>query len=135
MEWVFTYGDIVNLHLNNEFYTETDQVEIENVETIRKDEKVLVAQPSESYLPRQARNVIKKFLQNNGVQQPQIMMISRKKAGAVIQELAFNLFAEDFSSHDDLNDLMQELSWFLPRHYIILSVPRSSNLAAHFEDL
>lgn len=61
VEWVFSYGDIVNLHLNKEFYTETGNVEIENEETIKKDEKVLMAQPSESYLPKQTRKVIKKF--------------------------------------------------------------------------
>ena len=51
VDWVFSYGDIVNLHLNKEFFTKTDNVELENVVTIKKEEKVLLAQPSESYLP------------------------------------------------------------------------------------
>lgn len=135
VEWVFSYGDLVNLHLNNEFYSETDNVEIKNEETINKDEEILVAQPSETYLPKKTRAVIKKYLQANGIRQPKIMMICRKIEGTVIQKLAFNIFKEDFPTTSQLNNLMQQLSWFLPRHYIILSVPKNSNLTSHFENL
>lgn len=135
VEWVFSYGDIVNLHLNKEFYTVKDDIEIKNVETIEKDEKILIAQPSENYLPKETRSVIKKHLQANGIKQPKIMMICREIEGTVIQELAFNIFREDFSSTDQLNNIMQQLSWFLPRHYIILSVPKNSNLTKHFGNL
>jgi hypothetical protein len=135
VEWVFSYGDIVNLHLNKEFYTVTDNIEIKNEETIKNDEEILIAQPSETYLPKETRAIIKKHLQANGIKQPKIMMICRKVDGTVIQELAFNIFREDFSSIDQLNNLMRQLSWFLPRHYIILSVPKNSNLTKNFDNL
>lgn len=50
-EWVFTYGDIVNLHLNNGFFSVTEDAAIENIEftknvgVIKKAEKVMIAQP------------------------------------------------------------------------------------------
>ena len=135
VEWVFSYGDIVNLHINKEFYTEIDRSEIKNEETLEKNEEILIAQPSEEYLPKHARNVIKKHLLNKGIRKPKIMMICRKVEGSVIQELAFNVFREDFSSTDELNILMRQLSWFLPRHYIVLSVPKNSDLTKHFDNL
>lgn len=135
VDWVFSHGDIVNLHLNNEFYSKTDNIEIKNEETIKKNEEVLIAQPSESYLPKLTRNNIKNHLLKSGIKQPKIMMICRKTEGEVVQELAFNIFREDFSSTDQLNNLMRQLTWFVPRHYIILSVPKNSSLTKHFEDL
>ena len=36
VDWVFSYGDIVNLYLNNEFFTKTDIIEIQKEVTIKK---------------------------------------------------------------------------------------------------
>ena len=135
VDWVFSYGDIVNLHLNKEFFTKTDTVELENVETIKKDEKVLLAQPSESYLPRQTRQALKVFLQSVGIKKPKIMMVCRTIEGQVIQELAFNVFPEDFPSTEHLNYRLKQISWFLPRHYVVLALPKSSNFTSNFSDL
>lgn len=135
VDWVFTYGDIVNQFLRNEFYTKSDGVEIQNIEVITEDQKVLVAQPSELYLPKQTRNVLKSFLQNIGIANPKIMLISRPVDGTMVQELAFNIYREDFETDKHLNYYLQQLSWFLPRHYIILSVPKNSDLASGFMDL
>ena len=77
VDWVFSYGDIVNLHLNNELSTKTDTVEIANEVTIEKDEKVLIAQPSESFLPSQARQALRTFLKSIGIKRPKIMMVCR----------------------------------------------------------
>lgn len=135
VDWVFSYGDIVNLHLNKEFFSKTDTVEIENEVTIKKDEKVLIAQPSESFLPGQARQCLKAFLQSIGIKRPKIMMVCRTIDGQVIQELAFNIFREDFQSLDQLNYRLKQISWFLPRHYVVLSMPKYTNFTSHFADL
>ena len=134
-DWVFSYGDIVNLHLNKEFFTKTDTVKLANVETLKKDEEVLLAQPSESYLPRQARQVLKTFLQSVGNKKPKIMMLCRVIEGQVIQELAFNFFPEDFPSTEHLNNRLNQISWFLPRHYVVLALPKNSYLASNYTDL
>lgn len=134
-DWVFSYGDIVNLHINKEFYTQIDTVQLQKEEQVNESERILVAQPSESYLPGQTRQVLKSFLQSTGVKRPKVMLISRTVQGKVIQQLAFNVFREDFRSADELNDRLQQISWFLPKHYIILSVPRKSGFAKDFADL
>jgi len=134
-DWVFSYGDIVNLHLNKEFFTKTDNVKIQNEEVIKKKEQVLLAQPSESYLPKLTRQTLKTFLQSTGIKSPKIMMVCRTIEGQVIQELAFNIFREDFQSIDELNYRLNQISWFLPRHYIILSLPKKSDFIKNFADL
>ena len=135
VDWVFSYGDIVNLHLNKDFLTKTDTLEIQNEEIIKKDEKILLAQPSESFLPRQARQALKAFLQSIGIKRPKIMMVCRTIDGQVIQELAFNIFREDFQSTEHLNYRLKQISWFLPRHYVVLSLPKDSNFTRNFADL
>jgi hypothetical protein len=135
VDWVFSYGDIVNLHLNKEFFTKANNVEIQNEVIIKKNEQVLLAQPSETYLPRQARQILKSFLQNMGIKRPKIMMVCRTIDGQVIQELAFNIFREDFQSIDQLNYRLNQISWFLPKHYIVLSLPKHSNFTSNFADL
>ena len=135
VDWVFSYGDIVNLHLNNELSTKTDNVQIENEVTLQKDEKILLAQPSESFLPTKARQNLKSFLQSIGIKRPQIMMVCRTIDGQVIQELAFNIFREDFQSLEQLNFRLKQISWFLPRQYVVLSLPKNSNFNSNFTDL
>ena len=135
VDWVFSYGDIVNLHLNNELFTKTDTVEIENEVTLKIDEKMLIAQPSESFLPNQARQALKAFLKSTGIKRPKLMMVCRTIDEQVIQELAFNIFREDFKSLDQLNYRLKQISWFLPRHYVVLSVPNESSFTKHFADL
>lgn len=135
VDWVFSYGDIVNLHINKELSTKTDNLQIENEVTIQKDEKVLLAQPSESFLPKQARQNLRTFLQSIGIKRPQIMMVCRTIEGQVIQELAFNVFREDFQTTEQLNFRLKQISWFLPRHYVVLSLPKNSNFNSNFADL
>ncbi len=134
-DWVFSYGDIVNLHLNNEFYTAAPVVNLEKTETIREEEQVLVAQPSESYLPGSTRQVLRSFLQSIGVKDPGIMMVCRTTAEGALQELAFNIFPDDFPSPDHFNYRLQQISWFLPRHYIVIAFSRDAALANNFAPL
>ena len=132
-EWVFSYGDIVNLHLRDEFYSKTEGIDIQNKEVLTEDEEVLIAQPSEEYLPWVNRNNIKKYLKSIGVETPGMILVCRKKNSSIIMELAFNLFQEDFETTEELNQQLHRLSWFLPSHYIILSVSRSNEF--EFVDL
>lgn len=135
VDWVFSYGDIVNLHLNKEFFTKTPPVVIQNEMTIKEDEQILLAQPSESFLPGQTRQALRSFLQSIGIKRPKVMMVCRTIDGHVVQELAFNIFREDFQSVEQLNYRLSQISWYLPRHYIILSIPKNSNFKNNFADL
>jgi hypothetical protein len=63
------------------------------------------------------------------------MMVCRTINGQVIQELAFNIFREDFQSIDQLNRRLEQISWFYRGHYIVLSLPKKANFTEGFADL
>lgn len=134
-EWVFSYGDIVNLKVNNEFYSKPVDTEIKETVTIEKNEEILIAQPSETYLPKKTRTVLKSYLQYYGVKEPKIMLINRKENGKMIQELAINVFKEETRRPELLPQFMQQVGWFLPKHYILVLVPLHSSITQHFEEL
>ncbi len=134
-DWVFSYGDIVNLQINKIFYSPADDIPIEPEITIDRNEKVLIAQPSESYLPAKVRIVLRNYLKYFGVAEPKIMLLSRTSDGKIIQQLAINIFKEEVGHPEKPGDFMRQLGWFLPRHYILVLVPKNSELAGHFEDM
>lgn len=140
-DWVFTHGDIVSLHLNNEFATATDPTDIEHVEftktvgILKKEEKVMVAQPSADYLPSATRHALKLFLQSKGIKKPKVMMLSSYREDKVIRKLAFNIHPENYPVANQLDYLMQQVGWFLPRQYIIIPLSKKSPLAVGFNEL
>jgi hypothetical protein len=120
-DWVFTYGDIVNLHLNKQFYTseKTAFSTEKNDEVIQQNEDVLTGQPSEAILPMLTRQVLSSFLQTNGVSSPKIVLMQRnnKSNSEISQELVFNITPDNFENEETCRHVMQHLAWFLPRHY------------------
>jgi hypothetical protein len=120
-DWVFSYGDIVNFALNNEFYTteETPFSKAVNDEVIEGEEQVLVGQPNETLLPQATRDVLREYLQSNGVATPKIVLLMRRlgNGDGISQDLAFNITPHDFGNEAEYRSVMQQLGWFLPRHY------------------
>jgi hypothetical protein len=120
-DWVLSYGDILNLHLNRRFYTTTETLfskEISN-EIIKENEEVMIGQPSETILPTQTRQLIAGFLKMNGVELPKVLLMMRHKTNGngVSQDLVFNLTPHDFKDENTYRSIMQTISWYLPRHY------------------
>ncbi len=140
-EWVFTYGDIVNFHLNNEFFSATEDAAIENIEftknvgVIKKAEKVMIAQPSENYLPEATRNALKRFLQSKGITGPKLMMLTSNSEGKLIRKLAFNIHPENYPVTSKLDYLMQQVGWFLPNNYILVPLSKKSKLTKDLQDM
>jgi len=140
-DWVFTYGNILSLHLNNQFFPVTNAADVQNIEftktvgLIKKEEKVLVAQPSEAYLPLYTRRVLKAFLQSKGIIRPKLMLLSSVNEGNVINKLAFNIHPENYPDTCQLDYLMQQVGWFLPPNYIIVPLPKKSGLETDFHDM
>lgn len=137
-DWVLSCGDILNLYLNQEFYTteETPFSKDGTDEIIEEQESVMVGQPAETLLPQVTRNVLRAFLEGNGVAAPKVllMMRQRKDGAGITQELAFNLSPADFADEKTYRAVMQQLAWFLPRHYSILGIDESA-LAGSFMPL
>src|SRR5690606_14072880 len=77
-EWVFSYGDLVNLKLSGFFYSDASLFsDISENNKISSDEKILVGQPSEEIFPNYLRKQIREFLEFSGVKHPKLMLIAR----------------------------------------------------------
>lgn len=119
VDWVFSYGDLVNFHVSGAFTmaaspkepTDTG-VPLEGTDNYPDGTEVICKEPSDSYLPRAARAAIREFLEANDVVSPQVALLTRREGGAEVTELAFLVDA----AQDPV--LAQALAWYLPRHYI-----------------
>ncbi len=125
-DWVFSHGDIVNFHLRNEFYTKALQPDLPKQEIIQKEEQVLVAQPSVSFLPIQTRAVLRTFLTHVGIPDAKLLLMSRHTPAGPIQELVFNMTPEKFETQEQYENVMRGIGWFLPRHYTYVAMSEST---------
>ncbi len=132
-DWVFTAGDLVNFNLRGQFYSRQNPKKNGqgfSSEIIEKDQKVLISQPSENYLPKFTREHIKLALSNLGMNQVKVFLMDRMDQDAG-QELVFNLTPEQFSDVE-YKRAMTIISWFLPRHYSISGINEEGSFAQNF---
>jgi hypothetical protein len=123
-DWAFSYGDIVDFSINQEFYSGKIKAPFGSGYVIDKyvlKQEARVGQPSELYLPNQARIVIRKFLNSFGID-PKICLILWVQTNQL--SLAFNIVPEMFENSDEaaFQSFLNFLGWFLPRHYQIVSM-------------
>jgi hypothetical protein len=120
-DWVLSYGDILNFHLNHSFYTyeDTPFSKVMTDEVINEAENVMIGQPSEELLPFATRKIMEAFLKMNGVESPKVLLMMRHTNDntSFNQDLAFNIIPSNFENEESYRYVMQTLSWFLPRHY------------------
>lgn len=120
VDWVLSYGDVLNYHLNKEFYTvrETPFSKSSADEVIQKDEQIMIGQPAETLLPPQTRQLLSNLLKANGVTAPKVLLMMRpSKDGGVSQDLVFNITPQSFPHEALYTSVMRSIAWYLPRHY------------------
>ena len=132
-DWLLTNGDLVNFKLNSEFYTEPTFKKPAKSETLKKDTKALVSEPSESFLPTHTRNHIKKQLSEIGITKVKIFLMFRPDEN--VQELIFNLSPKQFDSTESFNNIMKLISWYLPSHYSICGMEENDETSKNFVNL
>lgn len=122
-EWVLTYGDILNLHLNGSFFSAESAFNSDTAKAIVADqEEVMVGQPSEALLPAKTRRLLRDFFELNGILEPKILLLMRKDGEGMSQELAFNITPSQFETEEHYRNMMQTVTWYLPRHYSIIGL-------------
>jgi hypothetical protein len=123
-DWVLTYGDLLNYHLNGSFFTlESLFSNSSNTsETVPEGEEIMIGQPSETILPAKTRKLLKDFFELNGVHNPMVMLMMRKNGEEMSQDLAFNITPEFFESEEHYRNMMQTVTWYLPRHYSVVGL-------------
>ena len=133
-DWVFSYGDIVNYQIRNEFYTKSENWHLPMQETIKEKEEILVGQPSESILPNETRSVIRNFLEGLGLNDVKLFLMNRNKPEGYLQELVFNLTPDKFEKKEHFDGVMKSIAWYLPRHYSYVAM-NESNFKDSFKPL
>ena len=129
-DWVLSYGDVLNYHLNHEFYAtgETPFSKQLSDEVLQSKQEVMIGQPSELLLPRLTRNVLREYFISNGIASPKAMLMMRRLANGagISQDLAFNITPQNFDNEETYRSVMQRLAWFLPRHYSFVGMREES---------
>jgi len=127
-DWVLTYGDILNYHLNGNFFTLDSLFSNSSnaSEEVAQGEEIMIGQPAETILPSQTRKLLKDFFELNGIQHPKVMLMMRKNGEEVSQDLAFNITPKFFESEEHYRNMMQTVTWYLPRHYSVVGLDESN---------
>lgn len=128
-DWVFSYGDLVNLKLNGEFYS-AKSVFSNPTEyaSVGQDEDILVGQPSESIFPDFLRQQVREFLHYSGLRNAKVMLIARNYTDEekASQDLVFNIMPTQFATEREFNTIMNTLQWMLPKHYSFFGIDELS---------
>ena len=124
-EWVFTYGDIIDFYLNGKFYSNVIKAPFGGdsvVDLTIGTNRFRIGTPSESYLPMEARKAIKIFLESFGINSKIALLLWVDDSNKLT--LAFNIVPTMFNNISDelFKSFLSHLSWYLPRHYQIISM-------------
>lgn len=141
-EWVISFGQLwskkqfgrfdLNLEPDPDEDTRTELHRPEIPSHLAGKQVVLAGQPNESYFPAFARNAVRKFLVDQGIENPGALLLSNP-AEQPPETIVFSVFAEDFAENTQFENFMQRLSWFFPPHYQLSSISKSSELAKSFQ--
>jgi hypothetical protein len=123
-DWVLSYGDILNYSLNGSFFTLDSLFSSSSDEEVvgSADEEIMIGQPAENILPKQTRKLLKDFFELNGIEDPKVLMMVRKNGTEMCQDLAFNITPSHFESETHYRNMMQTVTWYLPRHYSLIGL-------------
>jgi hypothetical protein len=124
-DWVFSYGDVLNYFLNEEFYSSKSEVQLPEHEVLEKEVQVLIGQPSESLLPNYTRVVIRNALNKIGIKNVKIFLMHRSDRD--FQELVFNITPTKLNNNELFSLANRIISWYLPRHYSVCGMDEESN--------
>lgn len=122
-EWVFTYGDLLSYSLFGNFDGSGATVP-GAAKSGDSEGQVLVAAPSETYLPTPTRKAMGSYMRHFYQHpDPKIALVidpSRNPA----QNLMVNLTLEQYDGDQTkLSAAIRYLTWFLPRSYSMMAMP------------
>jgi hypothetical protein len=137
-DFVLSYGMLWNFRERGEFLSsahpqnesnEKPQSRSERFE-IKPGQQLYAGPPSESYLPKYVRTVLKQFLADQGVFSPKVLMISEDQKNF---DLCFSIESLKSPPAHEHKNIAEALSWFLPPHYTLSLV--SEKMVSGFQPL
>ncbi len=112
-DYVFTYGMIWSFRQTG-YFVKANRLEIK--ETQQKKELIL-ASPSEDYLPKYVRQTIKDFFRDQMVLMPKILLVTTDTKN---YDLCFSAESIGNPPLVEHNGICEAISWFLPTDYNIV---------------
>lgn len=128
-DFVLTYGMIWNYRLRGALMSQAAERKSGEFR-LQPGSQVLTGTPSESYLPKFARAVIKQFFLDQGVYAPKILLVSEDQKNF---DLCFSSESLGQPPTQEHMGIAEAISWFLPAHYSVAIV--SEKVIAGFEPL
>jgi hypothetical protein len=129
--WVFSYGSLLCFRMSGHF--EIPDLEPGEAGPRHEEERVLIAAPSEAFLPGYARRVMRRALEAVGVDEPGVLLLHQP--GEAVPAIVLSLYADQFEGPETFQSLLSALTWYLPHHYRLLALRRSTGMERHFEPL
>lgn len=115
-DYVLSYGMIWNFRERGEFFTVAAAVRSGPVE-LQNGQQVYAGPPSESYLPKEVRFVLREFLLQQKVVAPKVLMVSEDQKS---WDLAVSLDSLGNPPEVEHAGIAEAMSWFLPAHYSLV---------------
>ncbi|MDC0980339.1 hypothetical protein OAQ84_01250 [Bdellovibrionales bacterium] len=121
-DYLFSYGMIWSYRESAQFVVPEKESQSREV-IFEEGQKIFSGEPSPKYLPEYVRVVLRQFLQDQQIETPHVLAVSRDEKH---YDLCFSLESLGSPNEDDQRDLAEALVWFLPTNYSIVLVPSSS---------
>ena len=117
-DYVFPYGMIWNCKERRVFLSPSKGVSSGTVE-LKAGQKITAGAPAAEFLPNYVRIVLRKFLADQGVDDPRVLMISHDGKN---YDLCFSLESLGSPPAHEHRGIAESLAWFLPQHYSLMLV-------------
>lgn len=125
-DYIFTYGMIWNFVETGQFLiaAPADQNAPTGQVDYKKEDQMIFGPPSERYLPPYARDLLRSFLQAQGVQEPKILVASTADYKNV--DLIVSLNSLGNPPQREHASVAEAIGWFLPSHYSVVLAEEQS---------
>lgn len=129
-DYVLTYGMLWNFRERGEFLTPKSKAGKEGRFEIQDGQQLYVGNPTEQYLPKYVRGLVRQFLADQGVFAPKILLVSEDNENF---DLCFSIESlKSPPAHEHAN-IAEAISWFMPAHYNVSLI--SEKVVAGFQPL
>lgn len=119
-DYVFNWGMIWHFKETGRFVLPQDQMApLDGKVEIQDKSKMIAGPPTEKYLPKYVRQILKDFFRDQGLLQVKIAVLSQDGKH---YDLGFSLESLGNPPENEHQGIAEAISWFLPPHYSILLI-------------